>query len=100
MDREEVVNGGVDMVENLVNGHVNGIVENGETNGIPIISEQNNVDGRIKKKARRLIKQLSKDGGVSNGLGTADVVAPRNWKNTRRPRNGYGRGLPKKGKDY
>lgn len=57
------------------------------------------VDGRVKRlKAKRLLKQLSKETVVANGTGGSLVTAPRRWKNTRRPRNGYGRGLAKKGK--
>ncbi|KAL1122659.1 hypothetical protein AAG570_002986 [Ranatra chinensis] len=52
------------------------------------------VDHRIKKKAKRIGRHPSKD-GLPNGANV--VQAARNWKNNRRPRNGYGRGLPKKG---
>ena len=57
-------------------------------------AENLSVDQRIKKKAKRLTRHLSKE-GVPNGVHV--IQTPRNWKNTRRPRNGYGRGLPKKG---
>lgn len=57
-------------------------------------AENLTVDQRIKKKAKRLTRHLSKE-GVPNGVHV--IQTPRNWKNTRRPRNGYGRGLPKKG---
>lgn len=52
------------------------------------------IDQRVKKKAKRLIKQVSKE-GVANGTNVVSVA--RSWKNTRRPRNGHNRGLPKKG---
>ncbi|KAL1461052.1 hypothetical protein WDU94_012984 [Cyamophila willieti] len=52
------------------------------------------IDQRVKKKAKRLIKQGSKE-GVPNGTNVVNVA--RSWKNTRRPRNGHARGLPKKG---
>lgn len=52
------------------------------------------IDQRVKKKAKRLIKQGSKE-GVANGSNVVNVA--RSWKNTRRPRNGHNRGLPKKG---
>lgn len=51
----------------------------------------------LKRKNKKLGKQNSKDGqlGVSS---RPNFVAPeRKWKNSRRPRNGSGRGLPKKG---
>jgi hypothetical protein len=47
---------------------------------------------RIKRKAKRLTNQvLAKD--ATNG----QQVASRFLKNSRKPRNGFGRGLPKKG---
>lgn len=49
---------------------------------------------RIKRKARRLTKGLSKE--VLNG--TAPLPVSRYLKNSRKPRNGFGRGLPKKGR--
>ena len=63
---------------------------------------------RIKRKAKRLIhRQNSRgesNGGASgvgvvstvNGVGSY-IVGHRRWKNSRRTRNRYGRGLPKKG---
>lgn len=68
------------------------------------------VDERITRRAKRpskyLVKHLSKEGSSSpnagqNGgaEGTSLIVnGIRTAKNLRRPRNGYGRGLPKKGK--
>jgi len=55
----------------------------------------NAVDQRIKRKAKRITRHLSKE-GATNGPHVLSWQS-RNWKNTRRPRNGYGRGLPKKG---
>lgn len=55
-------------------------------------------DTRIRKlKAKRLLKQLSKETAVVNVQTGNLVTPPRRWKNTRKPRNGYGRGLAKKG---
>nr|XP_013099491.1 unnamed protein product [Stomoxys calcitrans] len=64
-------------------------------------------DLRIKKKAKRLIQRQNSRGesnGAVGGLPAAingsakDYVVPqRRWKNSRRSRSGYGRGLPKKG---
>ncbi|CAG7835683.1 unnamed protein product [Allacma fusca] len=48
---------------------------------------------RIKRKAKRLTKYLTKD--VVNG--TPALSTSRLLKNSRKPRNGFGRGLPKKG---
>ncbi|KAL0269828.1 UNVERIFIED_CONTAM: hypothetical protein PYX00_007434 [Menopon gallinae] len=85
---------GVDHLENEENGVD---VEKGEENCVSLSGNMNGVDVRIKKKAKRLMKQFSKD-SITNGMGASVIVPPRSWKNTRRPRNGYGRGLPKKGK--
>lgn len=50
---------------------------------------------RVKRKAKRLVKHNSGERAPTN---TMDFVVPhRRWKNSRRSRNGYGRGLPKKG---
>lgn len=51
----------------------------------------------IKRKSKKIVRQNSREGlGTINGL--CNFVAPqRRWKNSRRSRNGYGRGLPKKG---
>lgn len=49
---------------------------------------------RIKRKAKRLTKHLAKE--ASNGSGPV-VIASRHLKNSRKPRSGFGRGLPKKG---
>lgn len=48
---------------------------------------------RIKRKAKRLTKALSKE--ALNGL--TPIPVSRYLKNSRKPRNGFGRGLPKKG---
>lgn len=51
------------------------------------------VDTRVRRKAKRLLKQHSKDSIETS------VVQPtkRVWKNSRKPRNGFKRGFPKKG---
>lgn len=51
------------------------------------------VDQRVKRKAKRLLKQHSKE-VPSEGT----LVHTRHWKNSRKPRNALNnRGLPKKG---
>lgn len=55
-----------------------------------------------KRKVKRLVKHGSRERDVAPiggmGLPTPTFVAPtRRWKNSRRSRNGHGRGLPKKG---
>uniref|UniRef100_A0A182N8I4 Programmed cell death protein 4 n=1 Tax=Anopheles dirus TaxID=7168 RepID=A0A182N8I4_9DIPT len=55
------------------------------------------LDDKLKKRVRKLSRSNSKD-GVLGVAGTPNFVAPhRKWKNSRRSRNIYGRGLPKKG---
>lgn len=48
-------------------------------------------DSLTKRKSKKVIRQHSKENAVP-----AFVHGPRSWKNSRRSRNGYGRGLPKK----
>lgn len=47
----------------------------------------------IKRKPKKVYRQNSKENVVASDF----VHGPRSWKNSRRSRNGYGRGLPKKG---
>lgn len=85
-------------------------VVEGETNGNKLepSAAGSSVDERVTRRAKRpskyLIKQFNKEGSSSpnsqNGEGSAGVGllnGIRTAKNLRRPRNGYGRGLPKKG---
>lgn len=46
-----------------------------------------------KRRSKKVTRQNSKENVVASGF----VHGPRSWKNSRRSRNGYGRGLPKKG---
>lgn len=75
---------------------INGVVEGavGPRSELSKSAENLSVDQRIKRKAKRVIRQLSKE-AVPNGHNV--VQTTRHWKNSRRPRNGKGRGLPKKG---
>lgn len=103
----EVADVPIDDVESAVEK----VEEGDETNGNnPILASSSTVDERITRRAKRpskyLVKHLSKEGssspnGGQNGgaEGTSLIVnGIRTAKNLRRPRNGYGRGLPKKGK--
>lgn len=51
---------------------------------------------RLRKKNKKYARSNSKE-GVAN---VAPLPKYRSWKNSRRPRNGHGRGLPKKGMSY
>ncbi|XP_061397987.1 programmed cell death protein 4 [Musca vetustissima] len=109
-------------VERELNGDIKAVEINGGTAGgghspkgqNGIIKKPHNVsadshDQRIKRKAKRLIQRQnsrgeSNNGGaiggipiVINGSAKDYVVPQRRWKNSRRSRSGYGRGLPKKG---
>lgn len=80
---------------------------NGETNGKEILAASSVTDDRLLRRAKRpskyLMNKQTKEGSSSpnssNGLadGGPVVNGTRTAKNLRRPRNGYGRGLPKKG---
>lgn len=52
---------------------------------------------RIKKKAKRPSLTVSKETNGTVSLTSNGIVNTRQLKNSRKPRNGYGRGLPKKG---
>jgi len=97
------VNGGVAMAQAespvITNGH-HSPTSNGVVNGFIPPADVKNVNenyapvaDRIKRKAKRLTKFLAKD--VVNG--TPTLSSSRLLKNSRKPRNGHGRGLPKKG---
>ncbi|XP_065169668.1 programmed cell death protein 4 [Atheta coriaria] len=49
-----------------------------------------------KRKLKKIARQNSKENVVANSA-AGFIHAPRSWKNSRRSRNGFGRGLPKKG---
>lgn len=56
------------------------------------------VSDRVKRRAKRLNRQNSKEGAGGQAAGGPGFLqTTRRWKNSRRPRNGHGRGLPKKG---
>ena len=102
----EVVEAPIDDVESVVEK----VEEGDETNGNNTLAGSASVDERITRRAKRpskyLVKHLSKEGssspngGLNGGAeGTSLLInGIRTAKNLRRPRNGYGRGLPKKGK--
>lgn len=54
---------------------------------------------RLRRKNKKFTRTNSKE---KDGVATTAAITPlpkyRSWKNSRRPRNGHGRGLPKKGK--
>lgn len=86
--------------EVVVHAEVNGVHSEGSVSGkgseLSKSTENVSSDVRLKRRAKRATRQSSKD-GVTNGAGVNVVENTRRWKNTRRPRNKYGRGLPKKG---
>ncbi|XP_072941195.1 programmed cell death protein 4 [Epargyreus clarus] len=50
---------------------------------------------RLRRKHKKYARSNSKEG--VNAVSSAPLPKYRSWKNSRRPRNGHGRGLPKKG---
>lgn len=91
----------VESRDSSVERELNGTVSNASTSSLDGIKKPLPPEGteRIKKRAKRLSKQNSREGVPHphvNGI-TSYVVPQRRWKNSRRSRNGYGRGLPKKG---
>lgn len=101
-------------VERELNGEIKAVELNGSS-GSPkgdngLMKKPHSVadghDGRIKRKAKRLIQRQNSRGESNGAVGlpasmnghAKDYVVPqRRWKNSRRSRSGYGRGLPKKG---
>uniref|UniRef100_U5ER32 Programmed cell death protein 4 n=1 Tax=Corethrella appendiculata TaxID=1370023 RepID=U5ER32_9DIPT len=97
----------MDIEKNLNGEEINGIDGDVDGNdvGVPTNSTNGDVmkkplavpEEKSKKKGKKLARQSSKD-GLLGVAGTPNFVAPhRKWKNSRRSRNGHGRGLPKKG---
>lgn len=79
-----------DSVSAYMNGEIDPVSSTDHMTKIGVIA----VDQRVKRKAKRLLKQHSKETPTENA-----VVHTRHWKNSRKPRSGYKRGLPKKGND-
>lgn len=52
---------------------------------------------RLRRKNKKYARTNSKEGAVN---AVTPLPKYRSWKNSRRPRNGHGRGLPKKGEWY
>lgn len=106
----DVENVPIDEVEELLAGDAlktNGVVlTNGTTNGdhTNAIKKPSPPLADGKKRSKKLTRQNSRENGHGkivtenyHGNGAFNFVAPqRRWKNSRRSRNGYGRGLPKK----
>ncbi|XP_022127364.1 programmed cell death protein 4 [Pieris rapae] len=82
-------------VESIVSDTENVVMEENEK---PVVEQgagdaAASISGRVRRRHKKLARTNSKEG--------SNVSAPlpkyRSWKNSRRPRNGHGRGLPKKG---
>lgn len=54
---------------------------------------QSNVENLSKRRQKKISRQNSKENVPNHTF----IHGPRSWKNSRKSRNGYGRGLPKKG---
>ncbi|ENN72393.1 programmed cell death protein 4 [Dendroctonus ponderosae] len=57
-----------------------------------------NASAPVEVATRRKSKKVHRQNSKENNANTLSFIhKPRSWKNSRRSRNGYGRGLPKKG---
>ncbi|KAL4097200.1 hypothetical protein QTP88_022012 [Uroleucon formosanum] len=93
----EVNDAVIDVVASEV---INGCTITGDSDYSDKAADPTSVEMRVKRKAKRLAKSLSRDSGIVNGHGgTATVVQlKRRWKNNRKSRNGFTkRGEIKKG---
>lgn len=93
----EVDDAVIDVVASEV---VNGCTITGDSDYSDKAVDPTSAEMRVKRKAKRLAKSLSRDSGIVNGHGgTATVVQlKRRWKNNRKSRNGFTkRGDIKKG---
>lgn len=94
----EVDDAVIDVVASEV---VNGCIITGDSDDSGKAVDPTSTEMRVKRKAKRLAKSLSRDSGIVNGHGgTATVVQlKRRWKNNRKSRTGFTkRGDIKKGK--
>lgn len=66
---------------------------------VPTNPTDESQSARVLRKAKRIVRRNSREAVVNGGSSPSSLyVAPqRRWKNSRRSRNGHGRGLPKKG---
>lgn len=77
---------------------LNGTTANGDKTSV-IKKPSPPVDGVLGKRrgSKKILRQNSRDGVIhTNGSLNGFVAPQRRWKNSRRSRNGHGRGLPKK----
>lgn len=77
----------------LSDSHAKGLIEN--NNYSPIL--QSSLDNRLKRRAKRPSKSVGSDENGSGNVINVNGSYLRYTKNSRRSRNGFGRGLPKKG---
>lgn len=84
----EVDDAVIDVVASEV---VNGCIITGDSDYSDKAVDPTSVEMRVKRKAKRLAKSLSRDSGIVNGHGgTATVVQlKRRWKNNRKSRTGF-----------
>ncbi|CAH2217079.1 jg2441 [Pararge aegeria aegeria] len=53
---------------------------------------------KLRRRSKKYVRSNSKETATPVTGVAASLPKYRNWKNSRRSRNGHGRGLPKKGK--
>lgn len=59
--------------------------------------DQATASGNSEASGKRKHKKINRQNSKENVVNTNFIHGPRSWKNSRRSRNGFGRGLPKKG---
>lgn len=79
----------------------NGVVANGMANGDngTAVMKKPSPPAEGKKRSKKIARQNSREGQPNhhvNGSLNGFIAPQRRWKNSRRSRNGHGRGLPKK----
>lgn len=74
----------------------NGLVANGMANGDGVMKKPS-PPSEGKKRSKKIIRQNSRENQPNvNGSLNGFIAPQRRWKNSRRSRNGSGRGMPKK----
>lgn len=71
---------------------------NGNANAVNLIKKPSPPSDGKRRGSKKIVRQNSREGLIHvNGALNSFIAPQRRWKNSRRSRNGYGRGLPKKG---
>lgn len=101
MDIENVpIDAIVEQLNGKADSHNGNGIENGKHSPPNAMMKKPSPPSEGKKRSKKVVRQNSREGLQSHPLNGAlngcFVVPQRRWKNSRRSRSGYGRGLPKK----